>query len=301
MVIGPTGRIDLTHVTSFESRQITQSVRVDRLDGTHMGTELPKGWEGSFELDRGSSAVDDFIAAAEQQYFNGNSITSGTMYQYVTETDGSTSTYQYDNVTFRLSNAGDLEGRQQRQAEAGVLCCPQASHLMNPSASIMAAAAATETVIDGDGRQLTIRRLTALDRLRLFKAAGPLLAQNQPWLGMALIASSVTAIDDVPVPPPSNEAPDRSDGRAPRRCGRCGHRAGIAAGFRTDRSRAAGQRGKLSRHPDLIDCLYLVRNGVPFDVAFSLPPDERMAFVVALGTLDGRVFDWQSLRWNSRA
>ena len=32
-----------------------------------------------------------------------------------------------------------------------------------------------------------------------------MLAQNQPWLGMALIASSVAAIDDVPVPPPSNE------------------------------------------------------------------------------------------------
>ena len=110
VVIGPTGRIDLTHVTSFESRQITQSVRVHRLDGTHMGTELPKGWEGSFELDRGSATVDDFIAATEQQYFNDNSITSGTMYQYVTETDGSTSTYQYDNVAFRLSNAGVWKG-----------------------------------------------------------------------------------------------------------------------------------------------------------------------------------------------
>ena len=110
VVIGPAGRIDLTHVTSFESHQITHSVRVDRLDGTHMGTELPKGWEGSFELERGSSTVDDFVAAAEQQYFNGNSITASTMYQYVTETDGSTSTYQYDNVAFRLSNAGIWKG-----------------------------------------------------------------------------------------------------------------------------------------------------------------------------------------------
>jgi hypothetical protein len=110
VVIGPTGRIDLTHVTSFESRQITHSVRVDRMDGTHMGTELPKGWEGSFELDRGSSTVDDFIAAAEQQYFNGKSISFGTMYQYVTETDGSTSTYQFDNVAFRFSNAGVWKG-----------------------------------------------------------------------------------------------------------------------------------------------------------------------------------------------
>ena len=110
VVIGPTGRIDLTHVTAFESRQITHSVRVDRLDGTHMGTELPKGWEGSFEIERGNSTVDDFIAAAEQQYFNGSSVALGTMYQYVTETDGSTSTYQYDNVAFRLSNAGVWKG-----------------------------------------------------------------------------------------------------------------------------------------------------------------------------------------------
>ncbi len=110
VVIGPAGRIDLTHVTSFESRQITQSVRVDRLDGTHIGTELPKGWEGSFDLDRGSSTVEDFIATTEQQYFNGTSMTFSTMYQYVTETDGSTSTYQYDTVTFRLSNAGTWKG-----------------------------------------------------------------------------------------------------------------------------------------------------------------------------------------------
>jgi len=36
---------------------------------------------------------------------------------------------------------------------------------------------------------------------------------------------------------------------------------------------------------------------VPFDVAFSLPPDERHAFVVALGTLDGHVFDWNAGQW----
>jgi len=110
VVIGPTGRIDLTHVTLFESRQLTQSIRVDRLDGTRMGTELPKGWEGSFEIERGSSTVDDFIAATEQQYFAGGSINSGTMYQYITETDGSTSMYQYDNVTFKLINAGSWKG-----------------------------------------------------------------------------------------------------------------------------------------------------------------------------------------------
>ncbi len=110
VVIGQSGRLDLTHVTAFESRQLTQSIRVSRLDGTPLGAELPKGWDGSFELERGTSSVDDFIASLEQGYFDGADTAAGSMYQYVTEPDGSTSTYQYDNVVFKLSNAGVWRG-----------------------------------------------------------------------------------------------------------------------------------------------------------------------------------------------
>jgi hypothetical protein len=39
---------------------------------------------------------------------------------------------------------------------------------------------------------------------------------------------------------------------------------------------------------------------VPFDVAFSLPRDERAAWVIALGTLDGRQFDFAAWRWEER-
>ncbi len=60
-------------------------------------------------------------------------------------------------------------------------------------------------VIDSQGRRLALRRMGALERLRLFKAAGPELSHNEPWLGMAILASSVTAIDDVPVPMPTSE------------------------------------------------------------------------------------------------
>ena len=55
--------------------------------------------------------------------------------------------------------------------------------------------------------------------------------------------------------------------------------------------------GKLARHPVLIDCLYLIRNGVPFDVAFSLSATERAAYVIALGTLGGHTFDWSAFEW----
>jgi hypothetical protein len=75
-----------------------------------------------------------------------------------------------------------------------------------PSARLIAAAQSAPEATDAEGRRLTLRRLTALDKLRLFKAAGPVLAQNQPWLGMAVLAASVVAIDDVPVPSPTTEA-----------------------------------------------------------------------------------------------
>jgi hypothetical protein len=110
VLIGPAGRVDLSYVTGFESRQITHSIRVDKLDGTQISAELPRGWEGTFELERGTSAADDFIAAAEQSYFNGDGVPFGTVYQYVTETDGSISTYQYNTVVFKLSSAGNWKG-----------------------------------------------------------------------------------------------------------------------------------------------------------------------------------------------
>lgn len=61
------------------------------------------------------------------------------------------------------------------------------------------------SVTDAEGHRLDLRTMTALDKLRLFKAAGPMLSRNEPWLGMALLACSVSAIDDVPVPMPADE------------------------------------------------------------------------------------------------
>ena len=110
VVIGPSGRVDLSNVTGFESRQMTQPIRIDRLDGTQLAAELPKGWEGSFDLERGDSTVDDFIAATEQAYFTSGQLPSSTLYQYVSEANGSTSTYQYDGAVFKLSAAGAWRG-----------------------------------------------------------------------------------------------------------------------------------------------------------------------------------------------
>jgi hypothetical protein len=36
---------------------------------------------------------------------------------------------------------------------------------------------------------------------------------------------------------------------------------------------------------------------VPYEIAFSLPDDERIAQVIIMGTLTGHVFDWATMRW----
>ena len=112
VLMGPFGRVDLTHVTGFESHQRTAAVRVDRIDGTQLGAELPKGWDGYFELERGSSAVDDLIAQMEATYHAGSAVAVGSLFQYINEPDGSTSTYQYDGAVFKLSQAGVWRGDQ---------------------------------------------------------------------------------------------------------------------------------------------------------------------------------------------
>lgn len=53
----------------------------------------------------------------------------------------------------------------------------------------------------------------------------------------------------------------------------------------------------LSEDPALIDGLFLVINHVPFDVAFSLDEDERLAWVVAIGKLKGRDYNWHTKEW----
>jgi len=77
--------------------------------------------------------------------------------------------------------------------------------MQTPTGRIVSAAQELITVIDAQGRKLAVRRLDAVGKLRLFKALGPALAQNEPYLGMALLASSVSSIDDVPCPAAVNE------------------------------------------------------------------------------------------------
>lgn len=45
------------------------------------------------------------------------------------------------------------------------------------------------------------------------------------------------------------------------------------------------------------ECMWLVRHGVPFDVAFRLDDITRTAFSIIVSEQGGSVFDWNAMRF----
>lgn len=106
----PSGQLSLNY-TSFEVQQQTHAVMSRPVNSPTIPAELPDHWTAKFGIDRNSSALEDTIAATEATYWaGGNAGLNGiTIYQYVNETDGSTSAYMLTGCTLKLSDAGSYK------------------------------------------------------------------------------------------------------------------------------------------------------------------------------------------------
>jgi hypothetical protein len=109
ILVGPFGRVDLANVVSFTARQETAMIKVDRLDGVQLLAELPKGWSGTIEVERGNAAIDVFFGLMEAAWIDGGIYTVSTLFQYVRDTNSVLNTYAYDNVGLKLDDAGDYK------------------------------------------------------------------------------------------------------------------------------------------------------------------------------------------------
>ncbi len=47
-------------------------------------------------------------------------------------------------------------------------------------------------------------------------------------------------------------------------------------------------------------CLWLVKNGVPYDVALSMDEIELAAHTIVFGECEGNVWSWDSMAWKTR-
>jgi hypothetical protein len=95
--------------TGWDRKQLTTRIQVKGLNGIVYYAEDPEGWEGSLDLERGSSVLDDFIASLENVYYTGGAINGSTIVESIGNPDGTTSQYRYEGCAFKLSEAGKWE------------------------------------------------------------------------------------------------------------------------------------------------------------------------------------------------
>ncbi|VVC75991.1 hypothetical protein AQUSIP_12920 [Aquicella siphonis] len=104
------GFITINRVKNWNAVQRNNKRESIALDGVNRYGNFPIGWEGSFEMERTSADVDNYFAALELAYQNGENIPLVTITETITEADGTISQYQFQNCVVQLDSSGNWSG-----------------------------------------------------------------------------------------------------------------------------------------------------------------------------------------------
>jgi len=104
------GPLTFSIVTGFSSKPKYKDLSSTGLDGVVRHAALPAGWDGTFEIERGSGVVDAYFAQLEAAYYNGQNQTAGTITETIQEVDGTVSQYRYEGAVLKLQDAGTKAG-----------------------------------------------------------------------------------------------------------------------------------------------------------------------------------------------
>jgi hypothetical protein len=107
--MGAFGRIDFAHVTGFMAKPITKKISVVRLGQTPLMEYQPGGYEFTFSIEWASVNAEALQALKDITFWTGGTVPLETMYQYIKELDGSTSTFQFTDVASNLADPGKWE------------------------------------------------------------------------------------------------------------------------------------------------------------------------------------------------
>jgi hypothetical protein len=109
-IVGPTGPIRFNQITEFKAKPDITDQKIKGLDGITRHLRFPDGWSGSFSIERQDSALDDYWAQLEANYYAGINEQSLTITETITEVNGSVSQYRFQEVLLKLDDAGDYKG-----------------------------------------------------------------------------------------------------------------------------------------------------------------------------------------------
>lgn len=120
VLVGPTGAIQLPKLTDFDDEPVYETVKSKVLSGPTRQISLPDGHNLTIKFDREDSSVDEMFSGIEAAYWAaGGFVPSFSLYEYVTERDGSQSTFEFVEVDLQYKPgswksgspvAGELKG-----------------------------------------------------------------------------------------------------------------------------------------------------------------------------------------------
>lgn len=116
-VMTANGALRFDKIMKFTKKPKIATQEIVPLNGQTDELQWPKGWTGTITIERTGSTADDWQAQWEDDYFNGVNRDPATITETITEPNGSTSVYRYENVQLHLSNAGDASGEKTIEQE----------------------------------------------------------------------------------------------------------------------------------------------------------------------------------------
>lgn len=109
-ITGPNGPVRFSVKTGFSAKQDTNDTKVKRLDGVTDHVLTYDGWTGTLDFERQSSALDDYFAQQEANYFAGVNSLPISITETTTEADGSVSQFRYTSVVLKYDDSGSKTG-----------------------------------------------------------------------------------------------------------------------------------------------------------------------------------------------
>lgn len=95
---------------SFTFRENSNISDETAIDGVTRHPKFYMGWHGSAVYQRGSSALDDYFASQERNYYLGGDQINMTITQTIKEVNGSTTQWQFTGVVLMMEDGGSFSG-----------------------------------------------------------------------------------------------------------------------------------------------------------------------------------------------
>lgn len=106
----PSGaQLEIEGITDFDAKPKQKKLESHGLDGIVRTATIPGTWTLTFSVDRSNSIIDDFFAAVEDAYFQGQTVNNCTINQVIIEPDGAVSTFRYEGVSLHFEDAGSFK------------------------------------------------------------------------------------------------------------------------------------------------------------------------------------------------